>query len=215
MNENAQVRDLILLVADTQIEHAMKGLLSRHESLGIRRVLETCDIRVHPERDPACLRKADSFLKPFASQYRHAIVVFDREGCGMEALSRNELELKVENALHLAGWSDRAVAVVIDPELENWVWSNSSQVDRVLGWSQSLFKLRTWIKDQGFPITGGKPGRPKEAMLAALKQVKKQPSSSLFEQLAQSVSLSRCTDSAFTKLCTTLKKWFPISESPL
>ena len=209
MSDCAYAKDLIVLVADKSIECAVRGLLSRPESLGIRSIIDSSDIYCHPERDPACLRKANNFLKPYASTYRYALVLFDREGCGKENLDRTDLETEVETSLSNSGWSDRAAAIAIDPELENWVWSDSPEVDRVLGWSELLTRLRPWIKGQGFSFSGGKPDRPKEAMEAAIKHVRKSYSSSMFEQLAKCVSFKRCTDEAFKKLCEQMRTWFP------
>jgi hypothetical protein len=54
-----------------------------------------------------------------------------------------------------------------------------------------------------------KPERPKEAMKAAMRQVRKSSSSSVFRELAEKVSVHRCTDPAFQKLRDTLREWFP------
>ena len=62
------MKDLVILVADKDLEHAMKGLLSRPEALGIRAV-ET-DIFVEPQHDPACARHGVEFISNFSRQYR-------------------------------------------------------------------------------------------------------------------------------------------------
>ena len=43
-------KDLIILVADKNMEFAVRGILTRLEALGIRDI--TYDLYVHPERDP-------------------------------------------------------------------------------------------------------------------------------------------------------------------
>ena len=45
-------RDLVVLAADKDMEHALRGLLSRHKSLPIRQI--AFDIFVHPQHDAAC-----------------------------------------------------------------------------------------------------------------------------------------------------------------
>lgn len=55
---------------------------------------------------------------------------------------------------------------------------------------------------------GIKPVRPKEAMEDALRSVRLPRSSALYRQLAQQVSLSRCTDESFLKLRKILQTWF-------
>ena len=44
--------DLVVLAADKDMEHALRGLLSRHKSLPIRQI--AFDIFVHPQHDAAC-----------------------------------------------------------------------------------------------------------------------------------------------------------------
>ena len=51
-------RDLVVLAADKDMEHALRGLLSRHESLPIRQIV--FDIFVHPEHHAACARLTDA-----------------------------------------------------------------------------------------------------------------------------------------------------------
>lgn len=134
----------------------------------------------------------------------------DREGCGEERASRDELEAKIEQALRTSGWNDRARAVVIDPELEIWVWNDSPHVQDELGWGESDHSLRTWLQQQGFLTEGTrKPAQAKEALEAALRKVRKPRSSAIYQALAEKVTLSRCTDEAFEKLRTTLQMWFP------
>lgn len=206
------IEDLVVLVADKNMEFFVRGLLSRHQSLRIREV--SYSLLVHPNSDPGCLREAHLILRPLSSRYAYGLVLLDREGCGKERSSREALELEMEQQLVQSGWEDRAAVVVINPELEAWVWNKSPHVDRILGWEGRQPDLRTWLKDCGFLEVGqNKPFRPKEAMELALKKVYKARSSSRYQQLAQCMTLARCDDPAFNKMISTLKKWFP--EQPL
>ena len=49
-------RDLVVLAADKDMEHALRGLLSRHKSLPIRQI--AFDIFVHPSMMPLAQRVA-------------------------------------------------------------------------------------------------------------------------------------------------------------
>jgi len=84
MSDRTIESDLVVLTADKNMKFAIQGLLNRPESLGIRPV--TAEVFIHPERDPGCLLRADAFLRPFVNRFVHAIVMFDREGCGREHL---------------------------------------------------------------------------------------------------------------------------------
>lgn len=207
MSAPNSVQDLLILVADKDMEQSIVGVCSRPEALGVRTF--SLSILVHPGRDPGCLSEGVEFLRPFQRQFSHALLVFDHMGCGREAHSRAELEGALEEQLRVSGWGERAAAVVIDPELEAWVWSDSPHVDRILQWQDRRPSLREWLVDQKFLAPEGvKPERPKEAVERALRVVRLPRSSALYRQLAQQVSLGRCTDASFLKLKALLQNWF-------
>ena len=213
MSSAGEGGDLILLVADRNMKAALSGVLNRPEALGIRQVV--FEVLVHPQKDPGVLHDAHNVLRAVAGKFAHALAVFDREGCGREAEGRKTLEASVEQRLATNGWADRAKAVVIDPELESWVWSDSPEVDNALGWAGHVPALRPWLTEKGLlQQSEAKPGRPKEAMEAALRLVRRPRSSAIYRELAERVSLRRCTDSAFRKLITTLQTWFPRHDHP-
>ena len=114
--------------------------------------------------------------------------------------------------LGASGWKDRVATVVIDPELEAWVWSDSPVVDRVLGWSGRIPSLRDWLRDEKFLSEDKvKPTDPKCAVNEALRMPNKQRSSAIYFELAQQVSFQRCTDTSFQTLRTTLANWFGVN----
>jgi len=126
------------------------------------------------------------------------------------------LESDMERRLGEAEWQDRAAVIVITPELENWVWSDSPHVDRALGWDRSRAVLRNWLQEKGFLDAGAaKPAHPKEAVELVLRTVRKPRSSAIYFELAQSVSTERCTDPAFLKLRRCLREWFPPPAPPI
>jgi hypothetical protein len=212
MNSTHLPRDLVVLAADKDIEYAVRGVLSRPQAIGIRPI--TYDVFVHQEHDPGCRSKSQEVLRSQSNRYARALVIFDRQGCGKDAQPRESLELKVEADLAAAGWRDRCAAITIDPELEAWVWSDSPEVDSVLGWAQRNPDLRNWLRlNQFLAANELKPTRPKEAMRAALRLVRKPPSAALFHDLALRVSFARCTDAAFNKFLHTLRSWFSDSLS--
>lgn len=120
------MKDVVVLVPDKNTEYTVRGLLDRHQSLRIRPLSR--DVFVHPHRDPGCLNEAHDFLRPFAAEYHHALVMFDHEGCGQEMEVPDSLAEQVRELLRRNGWMDRADVVVLAPELEAWVWSSSPHV---------------------------------------------------------------------------------------
>jgi len=201
--------DLVMLVPGKDERETLDGLLSRrYASLRIRQVQYAFE--VHPRRDPGCFREAAQVLQPFVRRAARALVVFDHDGSGQEQRPPDELTGQVEGQLRDAGWEDRARVVVIQPELEAWVWSDSTHVDSVLGWASRAPGLRHWLEDRKrWPEGAAKPPDPKECMEAALRQARIQRSSALYRQLAEKVSFQRCQDPAFARLRAILSAWFP------
>ncbi len=208
MNEGIAIgKDLVILVPDKQMEFALRGILSRHRALGIKEI--SVDFYRHPERDSGCYSKAEDFLRPFHSDYQYALVIFDRWGSGQHQCPVDELERELEARLHRAGWGDRARCVVIEPELEIWVWSDSPHVENCLGWEGKSPDLRSWLRQRKLlKEEDVKPTDPQRAMEEALQEVGLPRSSSIFEKLAKSVSLKRCQDHSFQRLCDILQGWF-------
>lgn len=153
------MRDLIVLTANLDMENAIKGLLSRHQSLAIRRI--TTRILRHPERDPGCAVRGVDFLTRYADQYHHGLLIFDHEGSGREGTDRQELQGMLNTNLAHSSWNHRARAIVVDPELETWVWSDSPEVDLVLGWRNQPIPLRVWLSNENWVRDDSvKPMRP-------------------------------------------------------
>jgi hypothetical protein len=211
MTPQPPTKDLVVLAADGQIEFAVRGLLTRGRSLQFRDL--ACDIYVHPAKDPGCFLRGHDFLRPFYRQYSYALVVLDREGCGRQQRPRLSLEADLEQRLAASGWGDRAAAVVIDPELEIWVWSDSPEVDAALGWTGRSPTLAAWLVSESYCGPGeAKPSGPKQALEHALRVTRKRRSSAIYRQLAERVSVHRCTDPAFLKLKALLRTWFAATE---
>ena len=212
MTASAGPADLIVLVEGKDDESVIRTLLNdRTGSIGIRAI--RFDIEVHPRRGPGCINEGHTFLRPFVTQYSHALVLFDRVGSGHEALDALELERIVTSRLTGTGWGDRAAAVVIDPEVEVWLWSASPHVDACLGWAGRTPSLRQWLEAKGQWLGTPKPPDPKTAVAMALGEVRISRSSSIYSEIASRASLDRCQDQSFARLKASLKRWFGLPNA--
>ncbi|MCU0498017.1 MAG: hypothetical protein MUF87_11760 [Anaerolineae bacterium] len=208
------MKDLFVLVADKDMEAALKGLLSQPSKIGIKAI--EYEIRVHPRHDPGCYNDSPEFLIGFVKDYRYALVIFDYHGCGAETkYTPEQIQEDLEAKISDKEWDQRIRVVVIDPELEVWVWSDSPNVEDCLGWNKGTphLKLRDWLKSEKYSFLPDsvKPRDPKKALRSALRQANTPLSSTIFEQLAKTVSFRRCQDIAFIRLCKTLQTWFGAS----
>ena len=200
--------DLICLVPGNDEEQTLRGLLDfRTQSLKIKHV--RYEILKHPGRDPGCLLRGPEILQPYQSLSKHALIILDHEGCGKEDKTVEEIETDLDSRLSRSGWADRAKAFVLDPELEIWIWSDSPEVDRVLGWNGRVPQLREWLHRNGWwEENAVKPSRPKEALEAAIRESRTRRSSSLYKDLAMNVGLGRCADRSFARFKGILRTWF-------
>lgn len=199
------MKDLVVLVADIQQQATMQVLLShRHSSLNIRE--PNFDIFRHMQKDPGIYHRGGKFLSVLRAQYRHALVIIDKE---WEGGPNNPVTIaqKVQNDLDNNGWRNRSDVVVIDPELEIWVWADSPHVYDLLG--MDLISIKSLGEEKAYwPPGQNKPARPKELLEEILRVTGKRRSASLFKKLAGRVGLARCRDQSFTQLKNTLLKWF-------
>ncbi len=199
--------DLVCLVADKNIEAAIEGILQRPGALGIREV--QFEVIVHPNRDPGCFHQASELLAGYRDSARHALVVLDRAWDGAPADTGIELERQVEVLLRQSSLGDWARALVLDPELETWVFSDSPHVASSLGWPEGIEALREALAGQHlWQKQRVKPTDPKAAVEWALRRAKKPRSSSMYRELAGTVGFARCQDHAFMRLRELLSGWF-------
>lgn len=185
---------------------ALQGALSRHAALGIRHI--GFDFLEHPGRDGGVRTNGPKLLELKKAEFSHAMLVLDYEGSGTNAIDAISLEQELDEKLR-STWGNAAKAIVIDPELDVWMWGSDNALSAVLG-SPSEESIRDWLRNQDFQFTDlDKPVRPKEAMEKLLAKLRRPRSSSIYEKIAGRISFKRCTDPAFLRLRSQLEGWFP------
>ena len=199
------MKDLALLVADKNIDFAVRVILNRPRALGIRSV--TYETRPHVNRDGGVRTSGPETQALLRQQFQHGIAMLDWEGSGTE---KSAIELEQELDLRLARvWGDRAKAIVIAPELDVWIWGSDSALVNVFGWPKGE-SIRAWLVGRGYVFDGGeKPVRPKEALEELMVRLNRPRSSALYEMVTGKISLRHCVDPAFKRLRSTLQSWFP------
>lgn len=203
------MKDLVVLAPCKSIKLVMDAVLGRPAHLGIRML--TFSSFVHEKRDPGVCLDAHHFLRAQHREYGFAIAICDFEGSGQKSRSRNQIEERIEMNLSANGWEKRAAAIIIHPELENWMWGDWKATSSALGWADTL-PLRDWLKERTLlKASEAKPRDPKEALEAAARYVGKPFSSAIHQQIAAEARFDGCTDPAFLKLRSVLQTWFPLA----
>lgn len=200
------MKDLLLIVPDKNTHFALRGALARPKAMGIQEI--TFDFAVHPHRDSGVRISGAAIAGLRRSQFLHAVLLFDHEGCGDENTSPEAMQDSIEAQL-TPKWGANARTVVISPEVDVWLWGSDNALAEVLRWKEDV-PIRNWLIEHGWTFDeDGKPNRPKEAF-EKLREVHGRPrSSSLYEEIAGKISLRHCTDPAFVRLRTILAGWFP------
>lgn len=201
---------LVALVADKDIEAAVRALHARLRADG--HALPDLTTARHPQRDPGCRTTPEGLLRPFARAACHALVVFDFDGSGAPRDEGPEpVERRVEELLARNGWEGRAAAVVIDPEVERWVWTTDRSMRAALPAYRGQEPVRALASGFSFDSQGkpDPPGTSKDAFLTALRAARIPRSSDHFEKILLEAPLQRCTDRSLNRLLDTLRRWFP------
>lgn len=210
------MRDLVVFVADLTMENAIEGFLKRpdfHRPYN----LNTCafdfdpseDLVRIPGNDPGVFSKGHEWLQAYRNRHRHAVVILDREFSTQ--LDGAALRGDLSRRILLTGWeAERFRVVVIDPELEAWIWQRNQRVAAPLGFG-SVEEMIEAIRDAGLKWLDGqsKPTRPKEALEAVVRRRGIGWSSAIHRSITSSVSLIGCQDPAFVELRSALQEWFP------
>ena len=200
--------DLVCVVADRQIKATIEGLLKRPLALGMRDI--EAEVLLHPNHDPGCYDRPADLLRGYRQRAGHALIILDHAWDGVPAESGSDLEALIDEKLREAQMADWAVPLVIEPELEAWVFSTSPHVADVLGWRGERSTFRKTLEEQNlWKAEDPKPADPKAALEYVLGKTGKSRSSSLFRRLASRVNTAGCQDRAFLRLKELLQGWFP------
>lgn len=198
--------DLIAIVPDKNTQFVLDVALRRDKAVGMRPI--TYEMVVHSGRDGGVRGGGVALLATQRRQYAHALLVFDYEGCGEESTPAKDLESRLDEALSVE-WGQGAKAIVVEPEMDAWMWGSDATLRDVLGWGDDR-PIRDWLRQEGFAIDAdGKPARPKEAIERVLRRVRKPKSSAIYAQIAERTSIARCKDPAVQRLRKHLRRWFP------
>ncbi|QDU76845.1 hypothetical protein Pan97_39020 [Bremerella volcania] len=213
-------RDCLFFVADQAMGDIVDGFISKGH---LDRRLGCRDFRFQFEKDileaPRLGMGADGGVfkychtllqeNGYMESHERLIVMLDKKFGGERPAE--EVREEILDRLQVNGWgNDTADVVVIDPELEVWVWQDHPHVQSTLGY-RGPGSLRDALREDGeWPDGHDKPLRPKDLFKAVCKRCRTAYNSSLYRDIVEEVSIRRCKDPAFHQLVGTLQRWFPI-----
>ena len=213
------MRDVIFHLADEHMEKGLRAFFSRDDwqyALGCKQFdidpLSQQDIfRVAGHTDGGIWKHAGTNLRLFTDKYRFAVIVLDADfepHPGADVLQEDIAKAMVE-----AGWDlERFAVIVIQPELEAWLWAPNLNVAKAFGHADfdvlrgNLERERLWTA--GDP----KPHDLKRARDHAARLGGKKTGGPIFKGVFSEISkraCDRCVEPGFIALRAALRKWFP------
>ena len=207
------MRDCLFLLADSNMQGTLAGFLSRdlfHRSLGCGSFMfdPAEDLVVAAgDNDPGLYVRGHELLRPFQRTHQHALVVIDAAWDGSPGAETIRADMTAN--VRGTGWPEGSFrVVVIDPELEVWVWQQNQHVARALGFASEQSMMANHRVAAAWPAGQNKPSQPKETLEAVLRQQRIPRSSSIYRQITERISVRGCHDLAFQQLREALQTWF-------
>lgn len=209
------MKDLLFYVADGNMEQAIRGFMERdalQQRVGCGPIDFDArrDIKVAKgQADPGIYTRGDELLRPFHGEYRHVALIVDEEWDGSPGAET--IRERLAQHLAAAGWEETGLPLVVCPEADVWLWTDTDHTARALGWANWLELSRALVVADWLVEGSVKPARPKEAAEWALfegpQDIKR--SSALYRRITSKVSANRCTADSVHTLLATLRAWFP------
>lgn len=213
-------RDCLFFVADKAMANVIDGFMSRGQIEGRiacrgfrfdfdEDIVEAA--RLGMGHDGGVFKHCHRMLQEngYMDTHERLVVMLDQQFGGERPAA--EIRNEILEQLQSNGWGgDRADVVVIDPELEVWVWQDNPHVAAALGYSGNNSLREALRKTNEWPDGQHKPTQPKELFKDVCRRYRTPYNSSLYRDIVEQVSVKHCKDTAFQQLVATLQRWFPI-----
>jgi len=212
-------KDLFVLPADTDAAALLKEVLARHEFPGVRKIQFTIG-RPHPLHDSGIVNHGPELVRELVrkDQYRKVILLWDYEGSGCETkkprIPPEKCQERVVGGLARVSWKDNSTAIVIVPELEEWLWRDPASIRKHLGLNPGEMEeaVDSYTRKANTTPECIKSEKPKELLqhLFRLTLQRKKALPDDFRKIAARANLKLwCASTSFQSLVTTLAAWFP------
>jgi hypothetical protein len=203
------VVDLFVILEGSGDEVVLEALLKRPSDLGIRAVTFKCE-----RRSSAVRTQGPDIAREQRREFRYVICLWDHGGSGREQQPPSRVQGEVQARLNRNTLKGCSKALIIDPELEIWLWQDSAAIASALGVGED--RLAEWLRDwqrKHFPTQTVETlvrQQPKEALEEVIKQSGKKRTSTLYRHITAVANLNLWSgEASFRRLCRTLRRWFP------
>lgn len=216
------MRDLIIHLADQHMEAGFRAFFARDNwfhVIGCRKFDIDADsdqdiYRRAGYTDGGIWKHAHTNLIPFKDRYQHAIIVLDADFDPHPGAP--SLRADIAGNMINAGWSaDSFCVVVIDPELEAWLWAPNLNVAKAFGHGD-FEEMKARLAGEGLWDEGEpKPNDLKRARDRAARLGGMRTGGPIFRGVFGGISkraCDLCVEEGFISMRTALQAWFPAEE---
>lgn len=200
------------MTADADTLAFLKSLLGRYEALGIHNI--TFEQVRHTMRDSGVVKDGPETARFYKGKCHRALLLWDHHGSGLEKrYSPEKSATMVQERLDAVNWRDKSAAVVIVPELEEWLWRSPSSIVTYFNVQQSI--LDTWVAEyttrKRMPREQTMQTLPKELFEhICINKLRQSISPRDFEELGKLASVMALQQSdSFSRILSLLREWFP------
>jgi hypothetical protein len=207
------MKDLFVMTADSDAQALMKAVLRRPRTLGIRPI--SFEVQRLTGRDPGMVKEGPELVRAMVrkTDYARMLLVWDHEGSGWHSDPPDGAVTRIQERLDGVTWSDRSAAIVIVPELEEWLWHCPKGMARCLGLDIDAVERDVSLEATKLKLTPERCRRekPKELFEAVFYRSKRhKPLLKDFDALGSYANLKDWRKSStFSRFVDTLKAWFP------
>jgi hypothetical protein len=205
------MRDLYVFIADADMEAVVRSVLARPLSIGIRPI--TSDFRRHTGRDAGMIKDGPELVRTsnLKNQFEKVILIWDYHGSGSKSHTRSRDDIRLR--LRQVTWQNRSEAVVIVPELEEWLWHDQDALAPLLKTDPAGLQqlVQNFADKRNQPPAICKRECPKELFEHCYYQAYRcRPIQQDFGRIATIANLAAWgTSTSFAVFVDTLRYWFP------
>jgi hypothetical protein len=209
------MKDLYVLTADADAEALLRSILMRHTELEIHPI--TYEIHRFPGRDSGMVKQGPEIARVLANKtdYSRLLLIWDHHGSGWESRSSEIAVQRIQARLDGVTWVGRSSAIVLVPELEEWLWHCPQSIRTHLGMKESEFIALTEkaALELEKSLDYCRQELPKELFQTVLYSKKRRrPLPEDFKILGASADVARLSSSnTFARLTSILQEWFPMN----
>ena len=207
------MKDLFVYAADADAVAFLNAILNKPEALGIRKI--RFDIDRNGGRDSGMIKNGAEFVRTerIKNNYRKVILMWDHHGSGRERRQKPlQVSQEIQDKLDSFTWEDNSATIVLNPELEQWLWHCEQAVAKHFGMAAE--QLQQWCEkyagEQGVPPADIKKQNPKGVFQYIMdKCLDRSLKPRDFEEIGRLASIKGLQDcESFRKFTKTLQGWF-------